>query len=192
MKKSDMTRAAILDAALGFFWSHPFRDLTVAILMERAGCSRSAFYQYFNDLHELMGVLLEGLREEIFTAAASWFFTEGEPLPLLEESLEGLVRVCYEKGPFLKAIADAAVTDATLEQSWNNFLKSFDQAVATRIEQHQALGYIKPFPAYPMAVALNRLDAALMIEHFGQRPRRQRQATLAAISRIWRSTLYGV
>ena len=43
--KSDRTRAAILNAALDFLWTHPFRDMTVASLMESTGVSRSAFYQ---------------------------------------------------------------------------------------------------------------------------------------------------
>ena len=45
--KAERTRAAILDAALGFLWLRPFRELTVSELMESTGASRSAFYQYF-------------------------------------------------------------------------------------------------------------------------------------------------
>ena len=52
--KSERTRAAILNAALDFVWSHPFRDMTVNSLMASIGASRSAFYQYFKDLHDLM------------------------------------------------------------------------------------------------------------------------------------------
>ncbi|MBD3857482.1 MAG: TetR/AcrR family transcriptional regulator, partial [Acidobacteria bacterium] len=67
--KSDRTRAAILNAALDFVWSHPFRDMTVTSLMATTGVSRSAFYQYFNDLHEVMETLLGMLQGEIFVAA---------------------------------------------------------------------------------------------------------------------------
>jgi AcrR family transcriptional regulator len=35
--KSERTRAAILDAALEFIWSHPFRDMTVNALMASTG-----------------------------------------------------------------------------------------------------------------------------------------------------------
>lgn len=38
--KSDRTRAAILDATLKFFWSHPFRDMTVNSLMTPTGDHR--------------------------------------------------------------------------------------------------------------------------------------------------------
>ena len=42
--KSERTRAAILNAALDFLWSHAFRDMTVNSVMASAGASRSAFY----------------------------------------------------------------------------------------------------------------------------------------------------
>ena len=59
--KSDRTRATILNAALDFLWSRPFREMSVTLLMASTGVSRSAFYQYFNDLHEVMEILLTTL-----------------------------------------------------------------------------------------------------------------------------------
>jgi len=189
--KSERTREAILASALEFFWARPFRELTVAELMARAGASRPTFYQYFHDLHDLMAVLLEGIRTDIFQAAHPWFEGEGDPVPLLKAALSGLVNVCYESGPILRAVSDAAVSDANLEKAWAKFLKTFDDAVAARIEQQQAMGLIEAFPAYPVAVALNRLDASLLIEKFGKQPRGDREEVLTALMRIWCSTLYG-
>ena len=191
LRKSERTRQAILDAALKFLWTHPFRDLTVGELMSLAGTSRSAFYQYFQDLHDLMEALLEALKEEIFDIAAPWLQGEGDPIPLLEETMEGLVRVCYRQGPILRAVSDAAPMDARLEKAWADFLKDFDDAVTNRIEHHQALGLIKPFDARPVAIALNRMDAFLLIHHFGHRPRGKQKSVLEAIVRVWISTLYG-
>lgn len=93
---------------MDFLWTHPFRELTVGELMSRAGSSRSAFYPYFTDLHELMETLLLGLKQDILEAAAFWFQGEGDPLPHLQESLKGLVQVSYERGPILRAVSDAA------------------------------------------------------------------------------------
>ncbi len=191
LRKSERTRQAILDAALKFLWTHPFRELTVAELMSLAGTSRSAFYQYFEDLHDLMEALLEALKEDIFDVAAPWLQGEGDPIPLLEETMAGLVRVCYRQGPILRAVSDAAPMDARLEKAWTDFLKDFDDAVTNRIEHHQAAGLIKPFDARPVAIALNRMDAYLLIHHFGRRPRGNQQSALAAILRVWVSTLYG-
>ena len=81
--------------------------------------------------------------------------------------------------------------DERLEKAWTDFLKNFDDAVANRIDQHQAEGLIKPFDARPVAIALNRMDAYLLIHHFGRRPRGNQQSVLEAMLRVWISTLYG-
>jgi AcrR family transcriptional regulator len=72
--------------------------------------SRSAFYQYFSDLHEVMETLLTMLQEEIFVAVEPWLAGVGDPVALIRETLAGLVDVCYQRGPFLRAITDAAST----------------------------------------------------------------------------------
>ena len=91
--KSERTRAAILDAALEFLWSHPFRDMTVNSLMAPTSLSRSAFYQYFNDLHDLMENLLSMLNEEVLAVTGPWFERTGDPIALFNESLAGAVDV---------------------------------------------------------------------------------------------------
>ncbi|MEE4380120.1 MAG: TetR/AcrR family transcriptional regulator [Candidatus Competibacteraceae bacterium] len=191
IQKSELTRTAILNAGLEFVWSHPFRDMTVNSLMASTGLSRSAFYQYFKDLHDLMQALLDMLRDEVFAVTGPWFQGNGDPIALLNESLAGLVDVCYRLGPILKATDDAAASDELLEKAWNLFKKQFDDAVTARIEADQEQGLITNFDARPVAIALNRLDAYTLIEAFGQRPRSKKEPVLEALTRTWVSTLYG-
>ena len=191
VRKSDRTRAEILDAALEFLWSHPFRDMTVAALMEPTTHSRPAFYQYFRDAHELMESLLLDIEQAILSVAAPWFTGTGDPIQLLHESLAGLVSVGHERGPVLRAVADAAPTDERLDRAWSELLGRFDDAVTARIEGDQAQGLIPEFDARPVAVAFNRLDAYTLIEAFGRRPRSQPGPVLDAMLRVWTSTLYG-
>ena len=189
--KSERTRAAILDAGLKFIWSRPFRDMTVSSLMATTNVSRSAFYQYFNDLHELMENLLDMLQDEIFDAAEPWIAGVDDPVALMHETLAGLVRVCYQRGPLVRAIADAATTDERFEKDWKQFLGRFDDSACACIEADQKQGLIPDFDARPVAIALNRLDAYTLIEAFGRRPRRQPEPVREALVRIWISTLYG-
>ena len=189
-RKSDRTRTAILNAALEFLWAHPFREMTVAELMSITGTSRSAFYQYFKDLYELMEALLQGVAEAIHMAAEPWFNGEGDATVLLQQSLVGLVEVCYERGPILRAVAEASTTDERLECAWASFLTEFDDVVSNRIEEHQKIGLISQFDARPVAVALNRLNASLVIDAFGRHPRSNPEPVREAITQIWMSTLY--
>lgn len=189
--KADRTRAAIQDAALEFIWSRPFREMTVNSLMASTDLSRSAFYQYFDDIHQLMKTLLDMLSEEIFIASSSWVSGVGDPVVLTAESLGGMVEVCYRRGPFLQAIFDATSTDERFEKDWSEFLKAFDDAACARIEGDQKQGLIAAFDPRPVAFALNRLDASTVIDAFGKRPRRKPKPVRDALVRIWVSTLYG-
>jgi len=189
--KAERTRATILNAALDLIWSHPFRDMTVSSLMASTGVSRSAFYQYFNDLHELMETLLDMLQQEIFDVAKPWLEGVGDPVTLLRETLAGLVHVCYQRGPFLRAVADAATTDKRFEKAWKQFLGRFDDAACARIQADQEQGLISDFDARPVAIALNRLNAYMFIQAFGQRPRSQPEPVREALARVWISSLYG-
>jgi AcrR family transcriptional regulator len=191
IQKSEKTRTAILNAALDFIWSRPFREMTISELMASTSVGRSAFYQYFNDLHGVMESLLEIVLEEILNADEPWLKGVGDPVNLLRETLSGLVDVCYERGPFLRAFTDAATTDARIEEAWAGFLSSFDEAGTAVIEADQKQGLIPAFDAYPVMFALNRLNAYTLIHAFGQHPRKPKEPVLEALERTWISTIYG-
>jgi len=189
--KSERTRAAILNSALDFVWTHPFRDMTVNSVMASTGLARPTFYQHFKDLHEVMATLLDILGADIFEAAQPWMVGVGDPVALLHETLAGVVRVCYTRGPLVRAIADAATFDERFEKAWNQFLGGFDNASCDRIEADQKQGLISDFDARAVAIALTRLDAYTIIEAFGQHPRKQPEPVLDTLSRIRIATLYG-
>lgn len=189
--KAERTRTDILNAALEFLWTRPFREMTVGLLMASTDVGRSAFYQYFDDLHDLMETLLDMVQEEIFAVAEPWIEDVGNPVALMRETIGGLVRVCYERGPFIKAISDATGTDPRLAEAWSQFLGEFDDAASARIQADQQQGLIPRFEARPVAFALNRLNASTLIDAFGQHPRIDLEPVREALTRIWVSTLYG-
>jgi len=189
--KSERTRAAILDAALAFLWARPFRDMTVNVLMEKVPVSRSAFYQYFRDVHELMETLLADLGEEILRVIKPWLKGSGDPVELLEQSLTDFVGVCRRQGPFLQALSDAAPMEERLEKAWVDFLERFDDVVSARIEADQEQGLIPEVEARPVAMALNRANASTVIQAFGRQPGAEAAPVLNALQRIWTATLYG-
>jgi len=189
--RAERTRAAILDAALGILWERPFRELTVGTVMESTGVGRSAFYQYFSDLHDLMHTVQQMVQAEIFAVVDPWMSGVGDPVARLNESLAGLVRVGHQLGPFLRALSDATATDEIFENAWNEFLGAFDDAASARIEADQGQGLILDFDPRPVAIALNRLDASTLIQAFGQHPRAEPGPVHDALFRIWVGTLYG-
>ena len=189
--KSDRTRAAILNAALEFIWSQPFRDMSVNSLMATTEHSRSVFYRYFDGIHQLMETLLDMLKTDIFDSVSPWLEGVGDPVVLTNEMIDGLIRTCYLRGPFLKAVSDAGTSDERFEKDWAQFLGAFDKAACARIEADQAQGLIPQFEPLPVSVALNGLNASSIIEAFGRRPRSKPEPVRDALARIWVSTLYG-
>ncbi|MEN8688405.1 MAG: TetR/AcrR family transcriptional regulator [Desulfuromonadales bacterium] len=189
--RSENTRAEIMNAAFRFLWSHPFREMTVDKLMEQTSVSRPSFYNYFVDTHELIESLLAILESDILQGANPWLSDEGDPVALLHQSLATEVLVCYRCGPFLKAVTDAAGTDARLEAGWHGMLERFDDAVIKRVVADQALGLIESFDPRTVAAALNQVNASMYVRAFGQRPRRRPEPVLDAILRLWISSLYG-
>ena len=152
--------------------------------------SRPSFYQHFNDLHGLMEALLDEVKSGIVDGAQPWLSGEGDPVASLTLSLTALVDVACEHGPILKAVADAAPSDARLEQDWEAFLGAFDEMVAARIAEDQASGLTAKFDPLPVARALNRMDASYLIASFGGLQKADRHDVLMAILQVWLSTLY--
>ena len=191
LRKSERTRQEILNNALKFLWSKAFRDLTVAELMVQTGSSRSCFYQYFADLHDLMENLLHDLEQDFKELTEPWLFADSDPASHLSAALKEFVKVCYQQGPIVRAVIEAAPMDERLEKVWRDFVKMFDDAVTARIELDQAAGLVADFEARPVAVALNRMDIGIVVHHFGRRPRSKPEPVYRSIERIWISTIYG-
>ncbi len=190
-RKSDKTQQSILDAALDYLWTKPYRSLTVNELMSMAGSSRSVFYRYYDDLPTMMEHLLNEFKGKNMAATGAWLNGEGDPIPLLVESLENMVEVSYQYGPILRAVLDAAPMNERLEKAWTSFAKGFDDAVTHQIEHQQKAGLIKPFDARPVATALNRMNSEMVSHHFGHSPRGSQTEVRDAIIRVWVATLYG-
>ena len=181
----------IAESAIHLLWDHPFRDLTVGRIMADTTLSRPAFYQYFEDLHHLIETLFREIEEAMHQKANPWIGGEGEPVGALEESLRGIIEVCQEYGPMIRAVSDASAVDSRLERAWTAFTEAWDDAVATRIAAQQAEGIVPPFDTRRTASALNRMNASMMIAEFGRRPQGDPDALLATLHRIWINTLYG-
>ena len=191
LRKSDRTQQSILDAALDYLWTQPYRSLTVNELMSKAGSSRSVFYRYYEDLPAMMEHLLNDFKEKIMAATAAWLTGEGDPIQLLKKSMGNMVKVSYQYGPILRAVLDAAPMNERLENAWTRFAEGFDDAVTHQIEHQQKAGLIKPFDARPVAMALNRMDSEMVSHHFGRNPRGSQKEVRDAIIRVWIATLYG-
>lgn len=70
-RKLAATRQAIVQAALDLFASEPYRDVTIAKIMQRAGYSVGTFYSFFSDKEDL---IISAARD--LMASANSFMTD--------------------------------------------------------------------------------------------------------------------
>jgi AcrR family transcriptional regulator len=180
----------IKDSAVRLLWKRPFRDLTVPDVMAGTPLSRPAFYQYFANLHELVESLLRDFESTVQETTNPWISGEGEPIAALRKSLGGLIQVCVEQGPILRAVTEAAPFDKRLERDWAAYHRRQDEAVEARIKAQQREGLIPRLDALRVAHALNALNAALLSREFGALPQADPRAVLNTLHRIWVGTLY--
>lgn len=111
------TRQQILDAAERFLSHAPFRELTVAKLMDGTTVGRSSFYVYFTDLYQLAAELLAITDRELSEATEELRAADFSP-ETFRHDVRQFVDVWAHHGPVLRAISEAAAHDDSLEQMY--------------------------------------------------------------------------
>ena len=168
--------------------------------MVRTGLSRPAFYAYFKDRYDLVTRMLEGVGGLLF--ALDWRWLSGTPegndaREVLVEALRAGSRTFVEYGLVLRAISDAAVYDARVEEVYRGALiERLISAVAARISRDIEAG-VSPDCLNPeqTARALVLMTERYLLDTFG-RPerrlsRRETEAILDTLEEVWARTLYG-
>jgi len=144
--RRDVVRARLLTAAEALFTQgETFAGLTVERLISEAGLSRSTFYTYFADKTELLQELAADVLEELFDAAAHWW--ERDRIASRAELHEGTRRIIVafvKHRVIMRAMTDAAATDATIRKQWMTLMKQSAGLVTRHIRRGQEAGFIDP------------------------------------------------
>ncbi len=111
------TRRRILEGTMQALAEHGFDAVHVELIVERAGCSRPSFYQYFESKHEAFWALAGRLGEEIVRLAG----TLGEVTP----DDDGVAELTRWIGEYM-----------ALHEAWEPVFQSFQ--AASRDHLHQA------------------------------------------------------
>lgn len=170
----------------------PFREMSVEELMARTGLSRQAFYAYFGDRYRLVESLLERSAKVLFEIEQRWL-ADGTSREVLRETIEQGTAFFSQRGPLLRAIADASAGDSEVEQLYRTgFIERFVGAVAARIikgiEGGEMLVLAEP---EQVARALVWMSERYWLETLGRHPQQSSEAVVEALYTVWVRTLYG-
>jgi AcrR family transcriptional regulator len=134
------TREAILDAADQFLRERPFRDLTVSQVMNMTSVSRPAFYQYFQDRHDIVAALIARIRD-VSTASSALWVEGGGGKEGCAETLREYARLIAPHGYVMAAISDASCADEKVEVLWRRGLvQAYVDMVTQMIQLEQSRG----------------------------------------------------
>jgi AcrR family transcriptional regulator len=184
--------AEILQAAEDFLRERPFRELSVDEVMARTSLSRSSFYVYFRDRHDLLLRLIQEIGDALMQMADRWLTGTGDPRADARAALEGLSAVYSEHGIAMRAIADAARVDPQVEHFYEDLIDRFVVANTAHIAEEIAAGRAPPMDPGETARALVWASEAYLVRTLGTVPPRQpREQVVETLSAIWVRVLYG-
>ncbi|HEX5780936.1 MAG TPA: TetR/AcrR family transcriptional regulator [Solirubrobacteraceae bacterium] len=170
--RREEARERIVAAAEMLLLEHPYRDLTVDLVMSEAGLSRTVFYRHFDGLPEVLLTLLGKIEVELAAPMDS-----GDLRELLANSVEIFARY----GPFLRALDHAAGQDAEIEAAYCALVDRFTEQIAAGLGGGPR--------AYELARALNLMNGHYLMDTLGKDPDFDRELALETLLTIWSRVL---
>jgi TetR/AcrR family transcriptional regulator, ethionamide resistance regulator len=185
-EQREETRRRITAAADALLREHPYRELSVEVVMTRTGLSRTAFYRHFDDIPDIVLRLLEDVGGELYAIARRWSESAGHDYPnAAHEGLAGIVDFFVRHGRLVRAVADAAATDEQIERGYTAFMNAFTEMIAATLERLVASDRLELPDTRAMAAALNLMNEAFLLDQFGREPIGDRDVALATLETIW-------
>jgi len=166
--RREEARERIVAAAEQLLLEVPYRDLTVDLVMSRAGLSRTVFYRHFDGLPEVLLTLLAKIEVELAAPMEG-----GDLRDVIANSVETFARY----GPFLRALDHAAGQDAEIESAYCALVDRFTEQIAEGLGGGER--------AYELARALNLMNGHYLMDTLGRDPDFDRELALDTLVTIW-------
>jgi len=177
------TRARIVAAAEEELRTRPLRDVSVEEVMERAGLTRTLFYRHFDDLFDLVLSVARPAFDDLFAVDEAVLEARADDGDRLRRAIAPAVALFAEHGPLIRAVAEASVFDAAVEDIYQSALDRFAALTERFLEQVEA-----PVtdPAQT-ARALTFLNVGYLLDSFGRAPRVTPEEATTTILELWRA-----
>ncbi len=185
-EQREQTSREILAAADQFLRDHPFRELSLDVVMAQTGLTRTAFYRHFDDVTELVLKLLEEIGAELYTIGAGWVEgAHGDFEQARHQALRGIIAFFERHGPLVRAVADAAGTDEEIERGYGGFIEAFVEMTVTGLDGLVERGQLERCDTRELARALTLMNERYLLDTFGRAPQGDPAAALATLEHIW-------
>jgi len=190
-EQREATRVRILEAARELLEERAWSDLTVGLITQRTGLTRSAFYKHFGDRASVLRALLEELSVELEAVPDPWQSGDDNPAELLRGAVRGLVHTFAEHGRLLRAIADEATQDAEFAGLYAELGARLSAGVAARIAADVEAGRSSVKDPVEVGAAMVWMNERYLMMRFGRRPLADPERCSSALEEVWIRTVYG-
>lgn len=182
----ERSRARIVEAATELVRERSYAELNVGEIMERAGIGRTIFYRHFDDLGDLLLRVGKEAIDELYAAQLALAETRvGHDPEVIREAIQLPVAVYSRHGPLLRAVSEAAASDALVAARQAPLRERFDGLVEEALRRAgEQTGHPPADPA-ESARALNRLNESYLLDAFGGAPRVSTETATATLTEIW-------
>ncbi len=168
-KRGQKTRAKLLEAAVSVFGETGVEGASVALIAERAGVAHGSFYNYFQDLDDILVTVLlslyQDLREGSGETAARQASTRRD---ILIENATAFFRRYAQRRHLMRLAREAAARpdSGTFVEIWLELRRLFIDRTQNWIERLQQTGEIPPGrDADLLAEALGAMNEQLAYVH---------------------------
>jgi len=190
-RSREAARGEILAAAEAFLVARPFRELSVEEVMADTTLSRSSFYVYFRDRHDLLLCVVQEIGGQLFEQVQPWLEGGLDPPAEMRRALGGVVRVYAEHGPVMRAISDASTSDPLVEAVYHGLVDDFVRAVRERVAEQPGGDRARNDPD-DLVYALVWMTERYLSQSLGApTPRVDRERATSTLQDVWVSVLYG-
>lgn len=190
--RGDERRAALLQALDEILRDGTgLEEINIAVLSERAGVTRSAFYFYFENKGVAAAALMDEVYADAATATALLASRDGTPAERIEGTIRGLFGTLDRHLHLYRAMLDARGRNPGVREMWERDRRSFVPAVADVIRAERAAGRAAAgADADALATVLLDLnDRAMERRARGDGPPTDQH--VAALVSIWLRSIYG-
>lgn len=192
-RSPEHARAEILAAAEAVLRDSDFHSLTVEMLMERTGMTRSLFYHYFKSLEEIVIALFEGVEAEVQGAVDGWLEGEdtADPRANTVDHLTRMYEVWREHANLMRAMEQAAGRSKEAYARWQQqIVESYIGKTEAFIRRQIALGRSRVEDPRGVAQVLILMNLAVATDQIG-RPVPDTPARLGVVvGHVWNAAVY--
>jgi TetR/AcrR family transcriptional regulator, ethionamide resistance regulator len=169
----------------------PFQELRIEEIASAAGLSRSAFYFYYRDKHDLLIDAASEASEALYEQADRWWHGEGRSEELVRSALSGVAGLWKENEQLFRIATEVSTYDESVREFWRALVGRFVAGTAEHIRREQGVGTIAPGldPERTAEVLIWGAERCLYV--LVSTGDRDPEVVVDALADLWLRVLYG-